>query len=96
MVASSSDLPEAEALLTHPSGDQLAAIAERRMVETMKSYGIPTWLILNASQTIAPLHDIRSGPWLVQQIRKPARYAFKDVYLCLAGSEWGRMFFRIP
>ncbi len=96
MVASSSDLPAA-AFEPHPSGDPLAATAEQRMRETMKAYGIPTWLLLNASQTIAPLHDERDGPWLAAQVRKPPRCAFAGVYLVLARS-WaeGRRFFRLP
>ena len=98
MVASSSDLPIVEQLLApHPSGDELAAIAELRIQQTPKAYGMPTWLLLNGSQTIAPLHDERDGPSLVTQIRKPPRFAFKDAYLVLARS-WaqGRRFFRIP
>jgi hypothetical protein len=97
-MASSSDPPKLDELLTHPSGNVLAAIAERRMRETVKAYGIPTSLILNASQTIAPLEDSRNGAWLVAQIRKPARYPFAAVYLCLAPSsrENPRRFFRLP
>ena len=46
-------LAEAAGLLPHPPGDELAPIAEQRMRETIKAYGMPTWLPLNASQTIA-------------------------------------------
>lgn len=97
MVASTSDLSDVERQLSHPSGDELAAIAELRLRETPKAYGVPTWLLLNASQTIAALHDDRDGPRLLSQIRKPERFAFKDAYLVLARS-WaqGRRFFRIP
>ena len=66
------------------------------MAETIKAYGLPTWLVFNASQTIARLQDVRHGPWLVQQIRKPSGCRFNDVYLCLAGGKWGRHFLRIP
>ena len=68
------------------------------MRETWKAYGIATSLILNASQTIAPLEDARSGPWLASKIRIPARYPFRAVYLCLAPESWStdrRQFFQI-
>lgn len=96
MIASSSDLPAIEAWLTHPSGNRLVAIAERRLVESIKAYGIPTWLILNASQTIAPLHHYREGAWLAQQIRKPAAFRYKAAYLLMAGPQYERRFFRVP
>jgi hypothetical protein len=96
-IESTSNVPD-DTIAPHPSGNQLAAVAEQRMRETRKAYGMPTWLILNASQTIAPLEDSRSGPWLASQIRKPPRCPFADVYLCLApaSSEDPRRFFRIP
>ena len=97
MVASSSGPGMPNELEPHPSGDLLAATAELRLAQSIKDYGIPTWLILNASQTIAPLHHAGEGAWLVQQIRKPARCPYRDVYLCLARNwEQGRRFFRIP
>jgi hypothetical protein len=97
MVASSSGPGMPHEAEPHPSGDLLAATAERRLTESIKAYGIPTWLILNASQSIAPLHSAGEGAWLVQQIRKPSRCPYKDVYLCLARNwEQGRRFFRIP
>jgi hypothetical protein len=78
--------------------DLFIRIAERLMRETWKAYVPPTWLILNASQMIIPWHDARSGPSLVGQIRKPAGYPFKDVYLCLAPASWStdpRQFYRV-
>jgi hypothetical protein len=58
---------------------------------------MPTWLILKASQTIAPLHHAGDGPRLVQLIRNPKLCPYKDVYLCLARNwEEGRRFFVIP
>ena len=48
----------------HPSGDPLVAVCQRQLDDHgVRSYGVPTWLLLNASQ--APLHSETEGPAIV-------------------------------
>lgn len=80
----------------HPSGDPLIAECQRQLNDHgIRSYGIPTWLLLNASQ--APLHSETEGPAIVSWLKKPAPWRYLDAYVCLAQNmTWGRHFFKVP
>lgn len=94
MVASTSDLPPE--LMSHPSGDAWVAAAQAHLDRTIKFYGVPTYLILNASHVIAPLHDERDGPGMVKWLVRP-RTGFIATYLCLSQTDsWDRRFFLVP
>lgn len=94
MVASSSDMPEG--LMAHPSGDAWIAAVQLQLDRTIKFYGLPTYLILNASHVIAPLHDERNGPGMVKWLVRP-KSGFIATYLCLSQTDsWDRRFFRVP
>jgi hypothetical protein len=92
-VVSSSGAPDAQG---HPSGDPLIAVCQQQLDDHgVRSYGLPTWLVLNASQ--APLHSDTEGPFIVGWLKKPANWHYLDAYLCLAQNmTWGRHFFRLP
>ena len=81
----------------HPSGDQLVAVCQQELDgdHGRRRYGVPTWLILNASQ--APLHSSDEGTHIVGWLRKPAVWHYIDAYVCLAQNmTWGRHFFLVP
>ena len=59
-------------LYDHPSGNLIVAVAEKRLGETIKAYGIPTWLILYGGGIVLPLHGAGEGPAAVKLITKPA------------------------
>jgi hypothetical protein len=82
-------------LFKHPSGDPLVAALEVTMRATIKSYGMRTWLILNAGGVLWPWIDERSGPRLVSLISKPPEFDYRDVYVCLTSQTGTYHFFRV-
>jgi hypothetical protein len=79
----------------HPSGDPLIAVCQRQLDDHgVRSYGIKTWLLLNASQ--APLHTASAGPTFVRWLKKPTPWHYLDAYVCLPrdGTAWP--FFKVP
>ena len=82
-------------LYKHPSGDILVAAVDFTMKDTIKSYAVKTWLILNATGVQWPLHTTLDGPRVVGQLQRPPQYPYIDVYLALSGNAQTQ-FFRIP
>lgn len=81
----------------HPSGDPFVSVLQRHLNDHgLKHYAMPSWLVLNASGVIAPLHTSADGPRLIQKLTKPARFGYLDAYLCLSESADGPRFFRVP
>lgn len=82
-------------LYEHPSGDILVAAVDFAMRATIKSYGFPTWLVLDASGVRWPLHTAHDGPRVVAQLKRPQHFRYKDVFLALSSN--GHIhFFLIP
>lgn len=84
--------------LAHSSGDPFVARLQLALTDHgVRHYGIPTWLVLNASGVRAPLHTTSAGPRLVRELVKPARFAYLDAFLCMwDGGSAPHFFFPVP